>query len=368
MKNNFLYRSIIILTIALQFTWYGMLLVTYRQTPDLLRNSDFRPFYLAGKISIDKGYSQVYNLESEYRFEENGTEVIISKGEFLLYNPPFILPILRIIASYDYGTAYILYFLLLTLISLACLPFLYPILKSMHWPQPIIWIVLLGFLLFEPLFISNLKGQDTILLLLGLAIWLSGLLAGNDRKAGLGLALTTIAPQMSILLVIPQILRKPKIFIWYCLGATTLIIYSYVLIGYQGFIDYVNVLQFGVKGQVSGLNLSSMFNLKGLLIRFFPNMNSVFLQMFTWSLFVLSIFVMAIIWNRSAKISYPQIVLLVISCLFFSPHLHYHELALLFIPLICMLIIWVEKGVIQHTIAATSLFCVFTSPYPRRLY
>jgi hypothetical protein len=360
MKNRLFSNIIIILAIVLQSSLYVLLWVIYVRTPNLIHEADFRAFYTAGKISADYGNGQVYNLKLEQQIQENVVGDNLSQEEILSYNhPPLLLPILRLIAAGDYNSAYILYCFVLLLISLGCLPFLYYVLKSIQWPNSIIWISLIGFVLFQPLFISILKGQDTALLLLGLVIWFTGLIRGNDRLAGLGLALTTIRPQISILLAFPHIFRKTKVFTWYCLGSAILILYSYLLVGHQGFLDYLQLLRLSGAGQGYGLNQSAMFNFTGLLIRSFPNISSSILDILKWGMYAISMLTMAFLWKRSSKISYPQIVALVLSSLFFSPHLHYHDLAVLLIPIFCVQIIWVDAGVI--TLKNANLFMLLIS-------
>lgn len=357
LKNRLFTNTLILLAIVLQAAWFTVLWVNYVHSPVLLRNADFRHFYTAGKISFDYGFSQVYNLDIETRVQEKVVGHILPQDELLIYNhPPLLLPVLNIIAAFEYETAYILNCILLLLISVACLPFLLATLKSICWPNSVIRITFLGFMLFEPLFISILKGQDTVLLLLGLAIWLNGWIQDDDRQAGLGLALTTIRPQISLFLAIPFLFRKQRVFAWYCLGAGLLVVYSYLLVGKQGFLDFLTLLKLSSAGQDFGLNQSAMYNFMGLLLRIFPGVDALALNGLKWGLYGLSLVGMVLIWRQSSKIHIRHIVLLVITGLFFSPHLHYHDLAALLVPILAMLLIWVNKGVIQDKMSPMIIF------------
>jgi len=352
MKKHLKYLLLIIILISVQVTWYSILWISYANNVDLLKESDFRAFYSAGLIAKDYGTNLVYNLDVESQTQEKITGYPIAQGELLTFNhPPLLLPVLAIIAHFPYQTAYSVYGFGLLLLTILSLIFFYKTLRSKNWPTLWVWLTLIAAFLFEPLFISILKGQDTVLLLLGLVIWFTGFLKDDDRQAGLGLALTTIRPQISIFLAIPFLFNKRKIFVWYFLGAGLLVFYSYLMVGKQGFLDYLTLLRLSSTGQEFGLNLSAMFNFTGLILRIFPGMDSILINYIKWSLFGLSLLGLILIWRRSQKIDTRHIVLLVIASLLSSPHLHYHDLAALLVPIIGMLLIWVNGSVIQEKTA-----------------
>jgi hypothetical protein len=355
--KNRLFNIIILLVIVLQITWYAILWVSYVNSPVLLQSADFRPFYAAGRISKDLGFDKVFNLDMQTKVQDKVVGHILSKDELLIYyHPPLLLPILNFIANFNYQTAYIINCIFLLMLAFACLPFLFFTLKQFHWSISSIWIMILGFIFFEPTFISILKGQDSTLLLLGLVIWFSALLKGEDRLAGLGLALTTIRPQLSIFLAIPFIFHKRRVFTWYLLSAGLLLIYSYLMVGKQGFLDLLDLIRIGSAGQDYGLNLSAMFNLTGLILRVYPGVDHIFLNYLKWGLYGLALLGMILVWRQSSKIQNRHLAILVIFSIFFSPHLHYHDLVILLIPIIVMLLIWVEHNVISAKMAGLILF------------
>jgi hypothetical protein len=112
----------------------------------------------------------------------------------------------------DYHPAYLGFAAFLFLLAAAGLPSLGCALKKNGWPRGQVFVTLAGVLLFEPLFISVLKGQDSALLLLGGLLWFCGLTRNNDRLAGLGLSLTLIRPQIAILLAVPFLFRQRKVW------------------------------------------------------------------------------------------------------------------------------------------------------------
>jgi len=362
MKNNLIIRLSIIVLVSVQVAWYIFLWVSYFNSPALLKGSDFRAFYTAGVIANRYGYEKVYDIDLEKITQETIIEENIPRGELLTYNhPPLLLPILALVSNFDYSRAYIIYGLFLLILTLPTIFFLYKVLKIKNWSANDIWRVLVAVLLFEPLFISILKGQDSALLLLGLVVWFTGLLKGEDRLSGLGLALTTIRPQISIFLAIPFIFQKRRVFTWYLLGGGVLVLYSYLMVGKQGFHDLLNLVRIGSAGQDYGLNLSAMFNLTGLILRVFPGVEPIFLNYLKWGFYGLALLGMILLWRQSSKIQNRHLVLLVISSVFFSPHMHYHDLAVMLVPILAMLLIWIDQAVISAKMAGLVIFIMSIS-------
>ena len=359
MKTKRIFNLMIIILTAALVTWYSILWINYVRTPAQLNESDFRAFYTAGLIADRYGFNQVYDLELEQSIQETVKGAPIPQAELLTYNhPPLLLPVLALAAFLNYSTAYKFYGLFLLLLALAALLFFYKGLRSKNWRVKPIVLTLLSILLFEPLFISFLKDQDTALLLLGLAIWFHGILREDDRQAGLGLALTVIRPQISIFLAIPFLFRQRKVLGWYLMGASLLSIYSLLLVSGQGLKDFLNLIIVSSSGQDYGLNTFAMFNITGMVIRIFPAINSNLLTLVKWGFYGLALMGMILVWKKNSRIELRHVVLLVICSLFFSPHLHYHDLTALLVPLVAMLMIWVDRAVIQDKKAALLILCI----------
>ena len=208
-----------IAALAFQATWYALLWVSYVRDPQVLAEADFRAFYAAGRIARQEGFGRVYDLTLEHRFQAEVAGRPVTDEELLTYNhPPFLLPVLWLLAHLDYSAAYIGYCLAQILLAMAGLPFLFRMLRAKDWPTFQIWILLVGVLLFQPLFISILKGQDTAFYLFGGILWLCGLMRDDDRMAGLSLSLTLIRPQIAVVLAIPFLFRRRKVYWSFCAG------------------------------------------------------------------------------------------------------------------------------------------------------
>lgn len=326
---------LLVIAITLQMAWYAMLMVSYVRTPGKLEGADFLTFYSVGRVAREYGLNRVYDLSLEAAAQAQAAGISLGSQQILPPNhPPFLYPILGLLAGLKYRAAYFSYALLLVLLIVACLPALYRVFQHNGWSPFQARIALIGVLLFEPLFISVLKGQDSALLLLGGLLWFSGLTRNNDRLAGLGLSLTLIRPQIAIMLAVPFVFQRRKIFGWFFAGAAALGFYSFLQIGWTGLLDYFHILTVTAGGEGYGLAETAMFNFTGLLLRIAPQLDIEIVHTIGWGLFATALAGLFVLWGRSKSIGYRHIALAVTLSLFVAPHLHYHDLALLAVPLV----------------------------------
>jgi hypothetical protein len=232
----------------------------------------------------------------------------------------------------------------LFLLTAAGLPSLGGTLKQNGWQGGQVFVTLTGVLLFEPLFISILKGQDSALLLLGGLLWFSGLSRNDDRLAGLGLALTLIRPQIALMLGLPFLFRIRRVFCWFLLGVVILGLYSFLQIGWTGMADYFYILKLSAGGEGYGMSESAMFNFSGLFLRLSPRIDPSLIHVMGWGVYTASLVSLCVLWGRSKSIGVYHIMLAVSLSLFAAPHLHYHDLALLAVPLVGLGIAGVTAG------------------------
>ena len=202
---------LLIVAITLQIAWYAVLMVSFIRTPGKLEGADFLTYYSVGRVASQHGLSRVYDLDLEAAAQAEITGVAVGVQYVLPANhPPFLYPYLEFLARLPYREAYNGYTALLGTLAIIGLIFLGCALEHNGWPRGQVYMTLAGVLLFEPLFISILKGQDSALLLLGGLLWLSGLSRNDDRLAGLGLSMTLIRPQIALLLGLPFLCRQRK--------------------------------------------------------------------------------------------------------------------------------------------------------------
>ena len=244
----------------------------------------------------------------------------------------------------EYRQAYLLYALLMVALVLVGLPSLLCTFENQGWQRNDLFLLALGILLFEPLFISILKGQDSALLLLGGMLWLSGFLRHDDRLAGLGLSLTLIRPQVALLLALPFLFRQRRVWWWFCVGALVLAAYSLLQVGFSGARDYLQIISLSAAGSGYGMAEAAMVNFTGLLVRLFPGMSLDVSHLLGWSLYGVALVVLCMVWRVSRSLNPAHLALAVCLALFSSPHLHYHDLALLVVPILTLAILVIRSG------------------------
>ena len=354
MKNPRLSRpkislpTILIFTaILFQLLWYLRLWFNLLGHP-ALNKIDFLSFFTAGSLAKSAGLSNIYNLDLQQAFQTQIAGPNFIQGGSLPYmHPPFILPVLMLIMGVSYPTSYILWTLFLLLTVILSLLFLIRALKETGVQQiSALTFGVIGFL-FYPVFISVLKGQDSALLLLGLSLWLYAFLNKKDTLAGLALSLTMIKPQLALILAIPFIFNRRRVWWGFCLGAAVLVGFSFLLVGPTGFKGYLNLISIVSQGEGFGVNQTEMYNLMGLIQRTFPTIDPALSQGLRWGIFLAAIVGLGLLWkNAKDNLSPKHLATLVIISLLASPHLHFHDLTLLLIPVASFFIIS-SKGTIR---------------------
>jgi hypothetical protein len=211
-----------------------------------------------------------------------------------------------------------------------------------------------------------MHGQDTALLFLGGCLWLVGMSMERDGLVGIGLALITVRPQIAVLLAFPLIFKRQKAFGWFCLWAGMLAIISLFTLGINGMRSFIDILIITAGGEWYGMNQPAMVNLIGLLLRIVPGMSEVVVRVIGWVVYGLTLIGLCVYWGSSRKIGEKQIVLTATLALFTVPHLHYHDLAFLLIPMAAALAGMVRAKVISLQEAglaplAVSLFLLLGS-------
>ena len=218
-----------------------------------------------------------------------------------------------------------------------------------------------AFMLFYPTFISVLKGQDSALLLLGGMLWLYGILREKDPLAGLGLAMLVIRPQIALVLAIPFLFKRRRVWWWFCGGALAFSIYSFLLVGVRGSQDFIRLLFQNAGGQSAGMNPNAMFNFVGMALRIFPHTNLGFIQNLAWELYLAAIIGLSIFWGRVRNLQLWHLVLTAALSLFIAPHLHYHDLSFLLLPLLGTALILARRIQPRHSRAVLVILPVSCS-------
>jgi hypothetical protein len=257
-------------------------------------------------------------------------------------HPPYLLPLLALLVDGDYVASLVRYAAIMVALYAASTVVIAWLLRREAWKQRNIVLLLAGILTFYPLFVSLVNTQDTAIMVFGAFLWLAGLLTGRDWLAGLGLALTTVRPHMTVLLAVPFLFRRQKVFGWFCVGAGVLGALSLVVLGMDGMRGFLNLLLVSAGGEWYGMKEPFMVNLVGLLWRVAPRLGGEVIHWIGWAVYGVTLMGLCVLWVRSRVIAEKQIGLAVTLTVFAVPHLHYHDLTLLLVALLATLLVLVH--------------------------
>lgn len=329
------------LTVSLVFI-YAYQWKTMIASPALRTGTDFISYYAVGRIARERGYSEIYDvaLQREYQQREVGFE--LGEKQTLLYlHVPFTAPLVALVTDGEYTASFMRWTLLMLGIFLVAGALIGRRL-FLEWDPKTRRSILTGIILFFPSFYSLLLGQDTAILFLGATLWLAGLFRKNDTLTALGLALTTVRPHICLTLAIPTLFANRRIWWRFVAFAGALALFSVLLIGSDGTLDFINILRIGAGGDWFGMNEADMPNLLGLSMRLCPACDPAPLRTFGWVIYALGFVVASLLWKRDKGNSISSAGPTALIALFTAPHLHYHDLTLLLIPFLVLTLQGIE--------------------------
>ena len=202
----------------------------------------------------------------------------------------------------------------------------------LKWNKTEILLTALSGLLFYPAFVAFIRGQDSSFLLLGVCLWVLGLMTSSDRVAGLGLALAMIRPQVALVLALPFIFKRRRVWWWFMIWGFIILILCYIFIGSEGLSGLVKVLI--LSGQGLGFDVEKMATLMGAILRWFPGIDPGVLHAIGYFGYVLAIIFLCVVWLKSSNIGFKQINIAILTAILFAPHFHGHDLTILLVPAI----------------------------------
>lgn len=327
-------RMVILAGIFSLLAAYVGLWLRFMNDPVERTGSDFIGFYSIGRIAQEQGPAYVYDPALQQQIQQEVVGFELAPGQVLInQHLPFLIPILQSLVSQDYVASFHRWNILMLLLYIIGIVLLSSLLKSRGLDRGMILQTSLGCLLFYPLFFSFLNGQDTAIAFLGLSIWVFGLMTGRDMLAGLGLSLVTVRPHIAIVMAIPMFFRRRKVFWGFAIGSGILGLISVALLGMQGTRQFIDILFISAEGQWYGLNEEHMFNLIGLLLRILPWLSKDTIHIIGWVTYAATIIGLCNPRRNNPELKTGGFGLFVIAALFVAPHLHYHDLTLLLIPI-----------------------------------
>lgn len=344
-RSAMAFVTIFFLGIFLQLYWYGLLMAQTGSSVDFLKDIDFRILYTAGQIAREGDWNAVYDLERQLATQRQMTGRPLEMADVLPFNhPPMLLPLQWLVSLTDYQAAYLLWAGVSALISILNAWLVWRLTRRAGWAGlPAAFFAVQSFL-FYPIFVSINKGQDTVFALIGLTVLLRGLQQGQEKLSGLGLAVLTLRPQFALPLAVPFLFRQRKTWWWFVGFAVALVIYSVLMVGLKGVTDFLHLLALTSSGETVLIHHVDMYNLKGLLLRLFPQLTIETASGMAWTAFVLVLAFLCWRWARTERVEFHYISLAVTLSLFASPHLHYHDLGFLFISTLGLCLALTAKG------------------------
>jgi hypothetical protein len=334
-----------VLLISGQIALYAFMWVRLLSDPSL-KTMDFISFYTAGRIARQGQYSQLFNLDTQRTVQH----MIVAADAFpggvnLSQHPPYLAPLLSLLAVDDFVQAYVLWTAVRVVVMIICGVLIWRFLLGRGWRPLRAILAALASLLFFPFFLGLLGGQDTAFIVLGLLLWMFGLVEKREVRAGFGLALASLSPLIVAALGPPLLAARRKAGLWFILSMGLLGLYSLALIGLQGGRDFVSLMGLSSQGEGYGLNQPKMYNLLGLLLRSLPASSVELSRLISWAAFGLSIILLVILWwNRRENLKIEHVGIAVVISVFTLPHLHAHALSYLLLPLLASITLLHERG------------------------
>jgi hypothetical protein len=333
LRRVFIFTAAVALTIIYAVLWMRMI-----SSPAERTGTDFIAFYTAGRIAQQAGAEHVYEQDLQQQIEAKEVGFTLVPGQVLLYNHmPTLIPILQLVSGENYIASFAGWCLILIGLFLLANVLLGRLLRQRGYDSQSVLFAIAGSFLFFPSFYSVLNGQDTAFLLLGAVCWLTGVIYKNDLFAGLGLSLMTVRPHIALALAIPFLFQRRKVLVYFLAGAGLLAAFSLLLLGEKGVQDFIKILSISAEGKWYGMNEAGMFNLVGLLSRILPTQSDL-IRVLGWIVYFGGLLALCLLW-RNYPLDEKGLGLAILLVLFTAPHLHFHDLALLLIPIFCILLL-----------------------------
>ncbi len=274
--------------------------------------ADFLAFYSSARLW--QSGQNPYDRQAECRFQATIRPDLCMPNP----HPPVLLPLFALISSDDYQASFSRWSVLLLFVLAGCVWVAYRFSGSL--------VSALFSVLFYPIFISITQGNVSPFILLSVLLWIMLLKEKRDIWAGVALSLTVIKPQLALLLAVPMLFSNRKAFWGFCLGATALVLFSFALVGIEGFKSLVETLISMLSDKEVGTDPAKMFSVTGLLAR------AGLSRLLAWPVFIGAIIGLSVLWQRRFNL-HTQMFGIVVS-LFAVPHLFMHDVSLLAIPLL----------------------------------
>jgi hypothetical protein len=300
-----------------------------RHSQEMQRGKDFPEFYAAAKIvSAGRGH-ELYQSATQEEFQIRhfggvGPYFNHPPFETLLYLPFAFCP-----PPYAHWLWFVFSLGLLFAVAWRLKGY---VLKGFRWS-----VVLLAYLMFIPLLLDFLQGQDSVLLLLVLASTFVALKNGQEFAGGCLLACGLFKPHL-VLPVLFALLPGAgrKLLAGFASVSIILLLISLEICGWNVLSAYPQFVWQSRSLPLAGIHVEQMANLHGLIVRLFPHSAPLELGL-TMAGSILILWLAIRGWMAAAKYTDRTADLgfanLVMAASLVSYHLSPHDLTILLLPL-----------------------------------
>src|SRR5216684_2393187 len=302
-------------------------------------HADFRQLYAAGYMVRTGHAAELYDIRAQQQFQD----VLVGNDEPAL---PFIRPAYQALlfvpfSLFPYRSAYLAFLA----VNLALLATAFWILRPNMKNLTRIWrgLPVVVFLVFYPVALALMQGQDSIILLALLAAALLELEQGHERRAGILVGLGLFKMQIVIPIALLFLLwRRWRFFTGFALSASLVSLISLWVVGLAQTADYARSL-FSVGASLAAgtnqfpLRVSIMANLRGLIFGLMSaRLPAFWVQALTIVVSIIVLLWVAVFAPRKLR-GTEALVIAITASVIVSYYLFIHDLSVLLIPIVITL-------------------------------
>lgn len=325
-----------------------LLLYTVHGNRLFLLGTDFRAFYTGGQMILNGVSRDFYTLSTQYNWQHSFVPEMSHQSQLMPFiYPPFVAVPMALIAHFPFEVAYIVY-MLWNIALLVTLYFLsMRILKQAETKIKVIIVAMT--IAFLPILFAVMQGQLSLLLAIALLnAWFS-LRLGKNIHSGLWLSLLLVRPYLIVVPLFVFILKRQiKVLVGLTIGSTALFLISFLLVGWTGLQNYINLLVSAFNwGDAYTRHPQMMHSWNGFLSLMFNTNHLSGISLILWLLGI--IFAIGLLLWTWRKHLMPQTdnfslqwAILVLVMLFTSVHVNFHDLSVLIVPGI-LVILYITK-------------------------
>ena len=290
---------------------------------------NFTIFYAAGQMVRAGQTANLYDLSQQYRAQKAFAPNVNIRQAALPYNhPPFEALLFVPFTRMSYWKAYLVWTLVNLILLAASVAFLRKHFAEIRSLSPI--LVGLAATAFFPIVSSIIQGHDCILLLFLYVLAAAAFAGEHDVASGALLAVGLFRFQLVLPLVLILAVRRCRMLLGFIPVAALLAGVSVAMVGWQGAIEYVNViLNLEKTGAGGSIVAASMPNLRGMIAGI-PGINATQATVLT---LIGSIAVFAVVMWQIRVTRYSALytfTLATVAALLVSYHALTYDLSLLF--------------------------------------